>query len=100
MDDLPYLPLVGGVLRGSRRERLLSKFVENEYEKVDQLMELYMRYSNRVKEESERLNEPELNDPKEYFSGKRELKTFKRGSGSFVCALMPKKGSTQITTTP
>lgn len=30
-------------MRGSRRERLLSKFVENEYEKIDRLMELYMR---------------------------------------------------------
>lgn len=33
----------GGILRGSRRERLLSKFVENECEKIDRLMELYMR---------------------------------------------------------
>jgi len=32
-----------GVLRGSRRERLLSKFVENECEKIDRLMELYVR---------------------------------------------------------
>jgi beta-catenin-like protein 1 len=30
-------------LRGSRRERLLSKFVENECEKIDRLMELYIR---------------------------------------------------------
>ncbi|KAK9950616.1 hypothetical protein M0R45_006097 [Rubus argutus] len=41
--------LFGGILKGSRRERLLSKFVENECEKIDRLMELYMRYSNRVK---------------------------------------------------
>lgn len=34
----------GGILRGSRRERLLSKFVENECEKIDRLMELYIRY--------------------------------------------------------
>lgn len=34
----------GGILRGSRRDRLLSKFVENECEKIDRLMELYMRY--------------------------------------------------------
>nr|XP_043608435.1 beta-catenin-like protein 1 [Erigeron canadensis] len=54
--------LFGGVLRGSRRERLLSKFVENEFEKIDRLMELYMRYANRVKEESERLDELELDD--------------------------------------
>ncbi|KAK9115681.1 hypothetical protein Sjap_014628 [Stephania japonica] len=54
--------LSGGILRGSRRERLLSKFVENECEKVDRLMELYMRYSDRVKAESERLDQLELDD--------------------------------------
>ncbi|EXC06273.1 hypothetical protein L484_001165 [Morus notabilis] len=48
--------LFGGILRGSRRERLLSKFVENECEKIDRLMELYMRYSDRVKSETERLD--------------------------------------------
>ncbi|XP_047972409.1 beta-catenin-like protein 1 [Salvia hispanica] len=54
--------LFGGILRGSRRERLLSKFVENECEKIDRLMELYMRYSDRVKEETERFDELELDD--------------------------------------
>ncbi|CAK9169814.1 unnamed protein product [Ilex paraguariensis] len=54
--------LFGGILRGSRRERLLSKFVENECEKIDRLMELYMRYSDRVKSETERMNELELDD--------------------------------------
>lgn len=54
--------LFGGILRGSRRERLLSKFVENECEKIDRLMELYMRYSNRVEAETERLNQLELDD--------------------------------------
>uniref|UniRef100_A0A2N9FGD6 Beta-catenin-like protein 1 N-terminal domain-containing protein n=1 Tax=Fagus sylvatica TaxID=28930 RepID=A0A2N9FGD6_FAGSY len=54
--------LFGGILRGSRRERLLSKFVENECEKIDRLMELYMRYSDRVKSETERLNRLELDD--------------------------------------
>ncbi|KAK9196862.1 hypothetical protein WN943_004995 [Citrus x changshan-huyou] len=52
----------GGILRGSRRERLLSKFVENECEKIDRLMELYMRYSDRVRAETDRLNELELDD--------------------------------------
>ncbi|XP_021892010.1 beta-catenin-like protein 1 [Carica papaya] len=54
--------LFGGILRGSRRERLLSKFVENEYEKIDRLMELYIRYSNRIKAETERLDQLELDD--------------------------------------
>ncbi|KAK4764916.1 hypothetical protein SAY86_026006 [Trapa natans] len=48
-----------GISRGSRRDRLLSKFVENECEKIDRLMELYIRYSDRVKAESERLNQLE-----------------------------------------
>ncbi|KAJ7569069.1 hypothetical protein O6H91_01G059700 [Diphasiastrum complanatum] len=54
--------LFGGLARGSRRERLLSKFSESEYEKVDRLMELYLRYSNRVKAETKRLDEQELED--------------------------------------
>lgn len=51
-----------GITRGSRRERLLSKFVENECEKIDRLMELYLRYSDRVQSETERLNKLELDD--------------------------------------
>lgn len=54
--------LFGGILRGSRRERLLSKFVENECEKIDRLMELYIRYTDRVKTETERMNHLELDD--------------------------------------
>ncbi|KAL0381293.1 UNVERIFIED_CONTAM: hypothetical protein Sangu_0193600 [Sesamum angustifolium] len=54
--------LFAGILRGSRRERLLSKFVENECEKIDRIMELYVRYSDRVKAETERLNQLELDD--------------------------------------
>jgi beta-catenin-like protein 1 len=54
--------LFGGIQRGSRRERLLSKFLENECEKIDRLMELYLRYANRVKAETERLNDIELDD--------------------------------------
>ncbi|CAA7038548.1 unnamed protein product [Microthlaspi erraticum] len=54
--------LFAGILRGSRRDRLLSKFVENEYEKIDRLMELYMRYSDRVRLAAERLDQLELDD--------------------------------------
>ncbi|XP_026408021.1 beta-catenin-like protein 1 [Papaver somniferum] len=54
--------LFGGIKRGSRRERLLSKFVENECEKIDRLMELYIRYSDRVKAETERMDQLELDD--------------------------------------
>jgi beta-catenin-like protein 1 len=36
--------LFGGITKGSRRIRLLGKFVENECEKIDRLMEFYTRY--------------------------------------------------------
>nr|GMC91396.1 beta-catenin-like protein 1 [Ipomoea batatas]GMC96877.1 beta-catenin-like protein 1 [Ipomoea batatas] len=51
-----------GILRGSRRDRLLSKFVENECEKIDRLMELYIRYSDRVKKEAAEFDQLELDD--------------------------------------
>lgn len=82
-----YLSL-GGITKGSRRMRLLGKFVENECEKIDRLMEFYTRYlwcrkvdrftssvhfligvilmlyrySDRVKEETERLDSLDLED--------------------------------------
>ncbi|MFS7941912.1 putative cellulase [Helianthus anomalus] len=37
---------------------------------------------------------------KEYFAGKHELETFKRGADSFVCAIMPNSSVVQIRTTP
>ncbi|CAE6126063.1 unnamed protein product [Arabidopsis arenosa] len=57
-----FAAFMAGILRGSRRDRLLSKFVENEFEKIDWLMELYMRYSDRVRLEAERLDQLELDD--------------------------------------
>ena len=41
--------LFQGLARGSRRDRLAAKFVENEFEKCDRLMELYSRYHQRVR---------------------------------------------------
>ncbi|KAF6142570.1 hypothetical protein GIB67_039534, partial [Kingdonia uniflora] len=50
--------LFDGILRGSRRDRLLSKFVESEYEKIDGLMEPL----TRVKAEIERMDRLECDD--------------------------------------
>lgn len=54
--------LLGGLTRGSRRERLIGKFMENEFEKIDRLMELYTRYTDRVKVETKRLETLEFDD--------------------------------------
>ena len=43
--------LMQGLARGSRRDRVAAKFVENEFEKCDRLMELYTRYTRRVRAE-------------------------------------------------
>ena len=37
------LGTTGGLSRGPRRERLVSKFTENEFEKTDRVMELYLK---------------------------------------------------------
>ena len=50
--------LFQGLARGSRRDRLAAKFVENEFEKCDRLMELYARYHNRVRAEEVRTPRP------------------------------------------
>ncbi|CAB0045276.1 unnamed protein product [Trichogramma brassicae] len=36
--------------KGTQRQRLLSKFTENDYEKIDRLMELHFKYLEKVEE--------------------------------------------------
>ena len=36
--------------KGTQRQRLLSKFTENDFEKVDRLMELHFKYLEKVDE--------------------------------------------------
>ncbi len=43
--------LLANLARGSRRDRVCAKFVENEFEKCDHIMELYTRYDARVRAE-------------------------------------------------
>lgn len=40
--------LMAGVTSAGRRDRLAAKFVENEFEKCDRLMEIFFRYEDRV----------------------------------------------------
>eukprot|EP00884_Botryococcus_braunii_P022430 jgi/Botrbrau1/8871/Bobra.50_2s0027.1 len=69
--------LFQGLARGSRRDRLAAKFVENEYEKCDRLMEIYSRYTRRVEAEEERLvqlaeEEEEAADPEYQYLARQE----------------------------
>ena len=44
--------------RGSRRDRVAAKFVENEFEKCDRLLEIYLRVGARVRAEEVRPRPP------------------------------------------
>lgn len=45
--------------KGQQRQRLLSKFTENDYEKVDRLMELHFKYLEKVEEVEKEAREEE-----------------------------------------
>lgn len=56
--------LLQNIAKQSRRDRVAAKFVENEFEKCDRLMEIYFRYEARVEAEEARLQvaEEELDE--------------------------------------
>ncbi|ERL84120.1 hypothetical protein D910_04173 [Dendroctonus ponderosae] len=52
--------------RGSQRQRLISKFTENDHEKVDRLLELHFKYLEKVEEIDDHLEEGEENEDENY----------------------------------
>ena len=44
-------------LRGSQRQRLLAKFVENDFAKIERLIELHFKYYDRVQQVDDRLEQ-------------------------------------------
>ncbi|XP_018320505.1 beta-catenin-like protein 1 [Agrilus planipennis] len=52
--------------RGSQRQRLISKFTENDHEKVDRLMELHFKYLEKVEALDETLDDNEENPDANY----------------------------------
>ncbi len=44
-------------LQGSHFDRLVNKFVENDFEKVDRLMELHFKYQHRVKDSDHQMRQ-------------------------------------------
>lgn len=51
--------------KASQRQRLLAKFTENEYEKVDRLLELHMKYLEKVETIDKELDEQGGDDEEE-----------------------------------
>ncbi|XP_066255029.1 beta-catenin-like protein 1 [Euwallacea similis] len=52
--------------RGSQRQRLISKFTENDHEKVDRLLELHFKYLEKVEAIDEALDERDENEDENY----------------------------------
>lgn len=52
--------------KGSQKQRLLSKFIENDFEKVDRLMELHLKYLEKIEsidreiEEQKKFKRPDV----------------------------------------
>lgn len=63
--------------KGQQRQRLLSKFTENDYEKVDRLMELHFKYLEKV-EEVEKNGKVDMHNQNNqaYLSNNKELKIY------------------------
>jgi beta-catenin-like protein 1 len=49
-------------LKGNSRQRLLSKFSENNFEKIERLLELFQKYARRVQAVDERYQELDDSD--------------------------------------
>lgn len=58
--------------KGAQRQRLLSKFTENDHEKVDRLLELHFKYAEKVEEvnreieENQRIDHEEMDEEEAY----------------------------------
>lgn len=52
--------------RGSQRQRLISKFTENDHEKVDRLLELHFKYLEKVEDVDDALEDKEDNEDENY----------------------------------
>lgn len=66
-------------VRGPGRDRLISKFLESDHEKVDRLMELHFKYLRRVEAEDERIRrERKLNAEAEAESDDLEMEAYMR----------------------
>jgi beta-catenin-like protein 1 len=68
--------------KGSQKQRLLSKFVENDYEKVDRLMELHLKYLEKVEQIDREIERKKtVNDEDDDEEEEEESNYLKRLSG-------------------
>lgn len=73
--------------KGSQKQRLLSKFVENDFEKVDRLMELHLKYLEKVEtidkeiSDQKKFKRPGMDADDEDEEDKEEANYLKRLSG-------------------
>lgn len=68
--------------KGAQRQRLLSKFIENDFEKVDRLMELHLKYLEKVENFDAQIEQDkQINESLEDFEDENDAIYVKRLSG-------------------
>ncbi|KAK3240256.1 hypothetical protein CYMTET_49893 [Cymbomonas tetramitiformis] len=75
-----------GLSRGSKRDRVGAKFVESEFEKVDRLVELFIKYRKQVTE-AEKTYRQELEEDEEE-EDEEELLSTRMDAGLFTLQLV------------
>jgi beta-catenin-like protein 1 len=82
-------------VKGGPKQRLLAKFVENDFEKVDRLMELHLKYLDKVEqvdreiEDRKKFKRPDENDDDEDDDDDEDANYIKRlSSGLFTLQLI------------
>lgn len=73
-------------LEGPHRERLVGKFVENDHEKVERLMELHFKYQRRVREGEKEVKPVDLGEEEE--DEETQLYMRRLDSGLFVLQMV------------
>ncbi len=71
-------------LQGAQHERLVAKFVENDHEKVERLMELHFKYQRKVKEANQQVKHVDIGGEE----GVTELYMRKLDSGLFILQMV------------
>ena len=76
-------------IQGPHKERLISKFVENDHEKVERLLELHFKYQHRVQEiDKQIINEKRLNVTIESEENEMDIYLRRLDAGLFILQMV------------
>lgn len=84
-------------VRGAQRERLVAKFVENDHEKVERLIELHFKYQRRLRE-ADKLGKAEEEDEAERYLRQLDSGLYTLQMVDYIIAELYTSSTSSITT--